>query len=73
VTLTITGRQMTSDATEVYASRVGLEVGPEEWAVTGYPGRRLSRNQAITAMTLAEERAKPDPDQVLIRTLESEL
>jgi hypothetical protein len=57
MTLTITDRQMTSDATEVYASRVGLEAGPEEWAVTGYPGRRLSRNQAITAMTLAERLA----------------
>jgi hypothetical protein len=73
VSLTITDRQMTSDATSEYASRVGLEAGPEEWAVTGYPGRRLTRNQAVTAMTIAEERAKDSPNQALIKSLESEL
>jgi hypothetical protein len=73
VTLTITGRQMTSDVVPAYATRVGLEAGPEEWMVTGYPGRRLSRNEAITAMTIAEERSKQDPDRALLRTLESEL
>jgi hypothetical protein len=68
VTLTIYDEWMGSDVADVTAN---FEDG--SWFVTGYPGRAMDRNQAITAMTLAEERAKPDPDQVLISALESEL
>jgi hypothetical protein len=43
------------------------------WHVTGWPGREFDRNQAITAMTLAEERARPRRNEALIRDLSAEL
>lgn len=75
MTLTITDTLITSDMTDARAEfRVHASAdGSGAWVVSTRYGRLLDRNQAITAMTLAEERAKPDPDQVLIRTLESEL
>jgi hypothetical protein len=39
----------------------------------GFASRLLTRNQAITVMTIAEEQARPQPDQALIASLESEL
>jgi hypothetical protein len=69
MSLTITDTEIRSDLTEsAYAVRV--EAG---WQVTGFPGRKFDRNQAITAMTIAEERSRPDPDEVLIASLEGEL
>lgn len=66
--LTITNTQITSDQVGETASyRDGF------WHVTSYPGRAMDRNQAITALTLAEERAKAEPNQVLIASLEGEL
>lgn len=69
MSLTITDTAITSDITSVEA-HPGLS---GKWTVTGYPGRRFDRNQAITAMTIAEERARPNPNRALIDSLESEL
>jgi hypothetical protein len=33
----------------------------------------MDRNQAITAMTIAEEQGRPEPDRLLLASLESEL
>jgi hypothetical protein len=58
MTLHITDCEITSDVPgceEVARLRDGL------WSVTGYPGRSFDRNQAITAMTLAEVLALDPP------------
>ncbi|MDX3101098.1 hypothetical protein [Nonomuraea angiospora] len=47
--LTITDTHMTSDGCPNVA-----ELHAGGWTVTGYPGRLFDRNQAITAMLLAE-------------------
>lgn len=66
--LTITDAAITSDLTrETAQARNG------QWFVTCYLGRAMDRAQAITAMTLAEERSRPQPDLELIDSLESEL
>ena len=49
MTLTITDTHMTSDGCPNVA-----ELRGRRWIVTGYPGRTFDRNQAITAMLLAE-------------------
>lgn len=57
VTMTINDTEMTSDQTRHTASvvlGVTVEGGPTAWSVTWLPGRALTRNQAITAMTIAE-------------------
>jgi hypothetical protein len=56
VTLTITDETMTSDETSHNACRLWTEANPgaDEWSVSWLPGRRLTRNETITAMTLAE-------------------
>ena len=62
-TLTITGTRMTSDTTRHTAAvlpGVTVEGGPTAWGVTWLPGRALTRNQAITAMTIAEVVAEHD-------------
>lgn len=62
-TLTITETEMTSDTSRHTASVVSgvtVEGGPTAWAVTWLPGRVFTRNQAITAMTLAEVIAVTD-------------
>lgn len=50
MTLRISDQAMTSDATGHTARRLR----PDEWTVSWLPGRRLTRNQATTAMILAE-------------------
>lgn len=66
--LTITDAEITSDEVGETARREsGL------WYVTGYPGRAFDRNQAITAMTIAEELALPEPRTWLITSLKREL
>ena len=66
--LTITDTEITSsDVGETASLRDGL------WFVTGWPGRAMDRNQAITAMTIAEEQARPEPDRLLLASLEAEL
>jgi hypothetical protein len=68
--LTITDTKITSDMTTVFAERRG-----EGWAVSSYPGGDwvFNRNQAIAAVTIAEELEKPEPDQLLLERLRSEL
>lgn len=69
MTLTITDSRITSD-------EVGETAHCDDgacWYVTGYPGRAFDRNQAITAMTIAEEKSRPVPCMDLIRALEAEL
>jgi hypothetical protein len=70
MTLTITDTQITSDMTTVFAERRG-----EHWVVSSYPGDGwvFDRDQAIAAVTIAEELAKPEPDQLLLERLRSEL
>lgn len=61
--LTITDTEMTSDATRHTAAvlpGVIVEGGPTAWGVTWLPGRLLTRNLAITAMTIAEVIAEHD-------------
>jgi hypothetical protein len=61
--LTITDSEMSSDSTRHRAAVVPgavIEGGPTAWSVTWLPGRLLLRNQAITAMTIAEVAAAHD-------------
>jgi hypothetical protein len=51
--LTINDRTMTSDRTHHTARLAPGE--QHQWEVSWLPGRRVTRNEAITAMTLAEE------------------
>jgi hypothetical protein len=68
--LTITETQITSDMTTVFAERRG-----EVWAVSSYPSGDwvFDRDQAIAAVTIAEELEKPEPDQLLLERLRSQL
>ena len=50
--LTVNDRDMTSDQTP-HAARPAPG-GEHQWEVSWLPGRRLTRNEAITAMVLAE-------------------
>lgn len=54
---TISDTEMSSDETRHTAAVVPgavVEGGPTAWSVSWLPGRLLLRNQAITAMTIAE-------------------
>lgn len=55
MTLVITDEAMTSDLT-THTARCQTRgpAGPARWVVSWLPDRHLDRNQAITAMTLAE-------------------
>jgi len=58
----ITATEMTSTATR-HTAAAGPEPAryePETWSVTWLPGRVLTRDQAITAMTIAEVVATHD-------------
>ncbi|MEU8402707.1 hypothetical protein AB0C28_46620 [Nonomuraea sp. NPDC048892] len=72
MTLSITDTHMTSDACPNVA-----ELRGDRWSVTGYPGRTFDRNQAITAMLLAEVRTqRPFPEdriELLTATWRTEL
>jgi hypothetical protein len=57
--LTINDRTMTSDRTDHTARLAPGE--HRQWEVSWLPGRRITRNQAITAMTLAEESSPGGP------------
>ena len=77
MSLTIDGTRIFSNETPVYAEyrpEVAAD-GGGAWVVVGfrYGGRLFDRDQAITAMTIAEELERPNPDQALIKSLESEL
>jgi hypothetical protein len=73
--LTITDDEMTSDLTPATArfSPNAAADGTGAWTVSYLYGRLLTRKEAITAMTIAEEEAKPEPDHYLIASLASEL
>jgi hypothetical protein len=68
--LTITDTEITSDMTTVFAERRG-----EHWVVSSYPDGDwvFDRNQAIAAVTIAEELEKPEPDQLLLERLRRDL
>jgi hypothetical protein len=55
--LTITDQVMRSTDTPHNACRLPTEASPDAdiWAVSWLPKRRLTRNQAISAMSIAEE------------------
>jgi hypothetical protein len=77
--LEITGTRIASDEVSAYAEwrQHAAANGEGAWVVFGADtkmgGRLFDRNQAITAMTLEEEKARPVPDQALIASLASEL
>jgi hypothetical protein len=73
--LTITDTLITSDETGATAEFRPHAAADEHgaWIMSARPARLLTRNEAITAMTIAEELARPDPDRLLIASLESEL
>lgn len=54
MSLTITDERMVSDRTPHTAVPVDSAQPYGQWTVSWLPGRVLTRNQAITAMTLAE-------------------
>lgn len=78
MTVTITDTQMTSDVTpHIAILTTGPYVMPNRWQVSWWPGRLLDRDQASTAMKIAEAVADPDPHgpshSDLIETLAKEL
>jgi hypothetical protein len=54
MTLSIADGEITSEQTPHTATAWPVPGEPTGWSVTWLPGRNLTRNQAITAMTLAE-------------------
>jgi hypothetical protein len=82
--LTITDTSITSDAVPAHAEfrQHAAADGNGAWVmrhdggpgpIPGYRGRLLDRDQAISAMTIEEEKASPTPDPALIASLEIEL
>jgi len=69
MSIRITDAEMTAETTGHRAVR--RDDG--RWTVTTHPGRPMDRNSAITALTIAEERAADHPRAVLIEALEQEL
>jgi hypothetical protein len=55
---TITETRMSSDVTEHHASKIPAHPPGELWRVSWLPGRVLARNQAVTAMVVAEHVAR---------------
>lgn len=50
----ITDTEMSSDSTRHVATAWPVPGEPTLWTVTWLPGRQLTRDQAVTAMTIAE-------------------
>ncbi|MFC7382802.1 hypothetical protein [Sphaerisporangium rhizosphaerae] len=73
MTLTPTGPVVPDGA----ATTAAAEYRGGAWQVTGHPGRRFTRDQAITALTLAELLTDPTPANemrlVVINDLRAEL
>ncbi|MBT2213497.1 hypothetical protein [Actinomadura sp. NEAU-AAG7] len=65
---------MIIDADQITSTEVDVRAHRRDgkWHVTGWP-QPLDRNGAITVITIAEERARPEPDWALIEALEAEL
>jgi hypothetical protein len=71
--LTITDDEITSDEVSAFAVRHHSDHGTG-WVVSTYdPKRVFTRDQAISALTLAEEQNRPEPNRLLVESLESEL
>ena len=71
----ISAQSMTSDVTKhtaVTTAWSGTD-GPATWSVTWLPGRSLTRNQAITAMRIAERAVGYDPVTMGPRTAEGQM
>jgi hypothetical protein len=60
--LTINDRDMTSDQTP-HGARPASG-GAHQWEMSWLPGRRLTRNEAITAMVLAETTSTADTSEL---------
>jgi hypothetical protein len=81
MTLHITDTTITSDEVSDNAElRRGVAAdGSAAWVCWGptigglFGARVLNRNQAISAITLAEELARPEPNRLLVESLRSEL
>lgn len=76
--LTITDTRITSDLTDARAAFIAPRAhvpadGDGVWVVSTRGERLFDRNQAISAMTIEEEKASPEPNRLLIESLESEL
>lgn len=73
--ITVTPDLMTSDLTFHAATRVGTDNGWERWRVSWLSRWEVSRNQATTAMILAEHvrRSAPGITWPLVNSLASEL
>lgn len=71
--LEITDTAITSDEVADFALTRHPDHGTG-WVVSGYdPKRVFTRDQAISAITIAEELARPEPNRLLIESLRSEL
>jgi hypothetical protein len=68
MSLLITDTAITSDEVDATA-----RCDDGFWYVTSHPGRAFGRDQAISAMTIAEELARPAPNALLLESLRSEL
>jgi hypothetical protein len=60
--LKITDTAMTSDITKHVATAWPVPGEPDQWSVTWLPTRRLTQNEAVTAMTIAETVAEHAAD-----------
>ena len=74
MTLTITDTEITSDLTDARAEfrPDAAADGSGAWIVST-PGRLPDRGRAFSAVHLAEERTRPEPDEMLMRALEVDL
>ena len=76
MSLAITDTMITSDVTAAFAvfrPYAAIDGRCGAWVMSTRSGRLFDRCQAISAMTIEEEKARPEPDQALIASLESEL
>lgn len=69
MSIQITDDLMESNQTEHRAVRVSAPCQPQQWRVSWLPGRLLGRNEAVTAMTVAETLADGPPTGHVARLL----
>jgi type IV secretory pathway ATPase VirB11/archaellum biosynthesis ATPase len=72
MSLHITDDRITSDEVSATAERRYWDHS-HGWVVSTDPGAAYDRDGAITALTLAEELARPNPNELLVESLRSEL
>ena len=75
MTVTITDTEISSDLTDARAELRphAAAGGSGAWIVSTHPGRLLDRGRAFSAVRLAEERTRPEPDEMLMWALEVDL